>query len=236
MHPALLFVLFALLAASLALWRALNVSKRAEFIRSAPLPKGLYDKLRARRPALSAKDCQLTAQALRQFFLAYLKGGRRTISMPSQVVDDLWHEFILHTRAYEDFCRRAFGGFLHHTPAAVLSNVKRSNEGLRRCWWWACRNDNINPRAPTRLPLLFAIDAKLGIEGGFHYAADCGPLRRAAGDGNVGIVIHCGGDFADASYDGGTEGFGDSSDSSGADSSSTSGDGGSSCGGGCSSD
>src|SRR5688500_15066029 len=99
------------------MWLGWNAARRAEFIRIEPLPKGLDEKLRAHHPALSQKDCQLVAQGLRQFFLAYLKGGRKTVSMPSQVVDDLWHEFILHTRGYESFCRRAFGGFLHHTPA-----------------------------------------------------------------------------------------------------------------------
>ncbi len=26
--------------------------------------------------------------------------------MPSEIVDQLWHEFILYTQAYKDFCRR----------------------------------------------------------------------------------------------------------------------------------
>ena len=56
------------------------------------------------------------SRGLRQFFLAYLMSGKRYVSMPSQVADDLWHEFILYTREYDAFCRRAFGGFLHHTP------------------------------------------------------------------------------------------------------------------------
>lgn len=47
--------------------------------------------------------------------------------MPSQVTDDLWHEFILCTRHYDAFCRRAFGGFLHHTPAVVLSRDRQNN-------------------------------------------------------------------------------------------------------------
>ncbi len=59
--------------------------------------------------------------------------------MPSQVADDLWHEFILYTRDYDAFCRRAFGGFLHHTPAVVLSEHRKSNEGLRRVWWYCCK-------------------------------------------------------------------------------------------------
>ena len=234
MHPFAVFLLIATALVGIALWHRLAQSKRAEYIRSATLPKGLFDKLMQRRPALNAKDCQLVAQALRQFFLAYLQGGRRTVAMPSQVVDELWHEFILHTRAYEQFCRHAFGRFMHHTPAVALSNAKRSNEGLRRCWWFACRADNINPRAPTRLPLLFAIDTKLSIAGGFKYVPDCGPLQRKVESGDT--VVHCGGDFADGSVDGSTDGFGDSSSSSDSGSDGGGGGDGSGCGGGGCSD
>jgi hypothetical protein len=138
--------------------------------------------------------------------------------MPSQAVDDLWHEFILYTKAYDAFCQQAFGGFLHHTPAVVLGADKQNNEGLRRVWWHACKEENIDPAKPLRLPLLFAIDAKLGISGGFVYSPDCKALR-----GEGGGTVHCGAEFADSSVDGGTDGFGDSEGGS---------DGGGGCGGG----
>ncbi|MBL8449699.1 MAG: hypothetical protein JNM32_07230 [Dechloromonas sp.] len=240
------FVLFCLVMAVLLIfvWRRAAAAQRAEYIRHFALPKGLYERLRSRRPDFGPKECQLVAQGLRQFFLAYLRGGRRFVSMPSQAVDDLWHEFILYTREYETFCRKAFGHFLHHTPAVVLSSAGEANAGLRRCWWHTCREENINPRQPTRLPLLFALDAKLGIADGFHYVPDCGSVRnrRDAGSGTP----YCGGDFSSTYFDGGTEGFGDSGDSGGSGASVSGGEsgggssessggdsgGGSSCGGG----
>jgi hypothetical protein len=220
MHPALLFLLIILVVLALALWQRQVTLKREDHIRHFELPRGLFDKLRQKHPALSLKDCQLVAQALRQFFLTHLKSGRRQVSMPSQVVDDLWHEYILYTRHYQQFCQRAFGRFLHHTPAVVLGPQRDANAGLRRCFWWACKEENINPRQPTRLPLLFAIDAKLKVAGGFHYVADCQAVRRQGDSG--GGSVHCGGDFASDGFDGGTEGFGDG----GGD-----GDGGGGCGG-----
>src|SRR4249919_2455597 len=131
---------------------------------------GLFAALRKQRPQFDANDCQLANRALRQYFLAYLYGGRKYVSMPSQVADELWHEFILHTRAYQQFCQQAFGDMLHHTPATALSANRQHNAGLRRCWWHACMEEQINPRLPTRLPLLFALDAKLGIPDGFRYS------------------------------------------------------------------
>lgn len=148
--------------------------------------------------------------------------------MPSQVTDDLWHEFILYTRSYDQFCKKAFGRFLHHTPAVVLSSSKMDNEGLRRVWWYSCKEENIDPKAATRLPLLFAIDKKLGIRNGFVYSADC---KRTSSSGSGDGATHCGGDFSDSSVDGTTDGFGDSASSDAGDAGGDSG-----CGGGCGGD
>lgn len=219
-----------IIAATLAIasaygWTRWQQLARAEFIRSYSFPRGLFDRLQAKRPQLDAKQTQLVARALRQFFLAHLRSGRKFVSMPSQVADDLWHEFILYTRNYDDFCRRAFGRFMHHTPAIALGPDRQNNVGLRRTWWYTCKEETINPHRPTRLPLLFALDAKLGIGDGFVYAPDCSKLH-----GRQDGTVHCGGDFHSESFDGTTEGFGDSSTghSAGGDSSCGGGDG---CGG-----
>jgi hypothetical protein len=105
---------------TVALYRKWLHLRRAEFIRTYRWPPGLLDRLEKHRPGLERKDSALVSRGLRQFFIAYLMSGNRYVSMPSQVADDLWHEFILYTREYETFCRRAFGAFLHHTPAVVL--------------------------------------------------------------------------------------------------------------------
>ncbi|MBC2657904.1 hypothetical protein H7A76_20885 [Pseudomonas sp. MSSRFD41] len=230
-----IFPTVAALALALLFWRrqkALVALRREAFIRDFNLPPGLFTPLRTRHPQLTLKDCQLVAQGLRQFFLAYLKSGQRYVSMPSQVVDDLWHEFILHTREYQAFCHKAFGQFLHHTPAAALGQnaERRSDDGLRRTWQQACREENIHPAHPSRLPLLFALDAKLKIAQGFHYVADCQSLRRLTDSGATSTVIHCGSELHSSAFDNDY-----SSSSSDSDSSRFGGDGGSSDGGGDSS-
>jgi hypothetical protein len=35
---------------------------------------------------------------------------------PSERVDEGWHNFILFTKDYADFCQSNFGHFIHHTP------------------------------------------------------------------------------------------------------------------------
>ena len=226
----LAFVTFVLFIVSLALWNQRRIARRETFIRNYVLPRGLFDNLRKRRPELDLKECQLAANALRQFFLAYLKSGRKYVSMPSQVADDLWHEFILFTRNYDAFCKGAFGGFLHHTPAVSVGSGSKADTGLHVTWWHACKEDHINPRAPTRLPLLFALDAKLGVADGFSYALDCktAQVMRRGDGGSSTSVIYCGGDFASAASDSGDGGSSGDGGGGGGDS----GCGGGGCGGG----
>ena len=205
--PLGLALIAGLAGIAVYLWIKRRALARAEYIRRYAFPRGLLDKLAQQRPELAAKDRQLVARALRQYFLAYLRGGRKPVSMPSQVTDELWHEFILYTRHYQQFCGKAFGGFFHHTPALALGSDRGRNAGLRRAWWFSCLEENINPRHAARLPLLFAIDGKLNISNGFRYSLDC---HRHGGNPEAEGTPYCAGDFGSPEFDGGTEGFGDS--------------------------
>ena len=138
--------------------------------------------------------------------------------MPSQVVDDLGHEFILFTRNYENFCQKAFGRYLHHTPVEAMSSPHVATDGIRRTWFHACRIEGINPKQPERLPLLFALDAQFGIANGFFYSLNCRDTAASSSNSFCASDIGCGGGSS-CGGDSGGEGGG--------------GDGGSSCGGGC---
>ncbi len=216
----LVIITLILSIALLVVWLRWRQAVRADFIRTYRFPQGLYAKLQAKRPELTLKDCQLAARALRQFFLAHLKSGRQHVAMPSQVVDDLWHELTLHTQDYKAFCEKAFGRFMHHTPAVTLGASRQDNAGLSRAWRYTCIDENIDPRNPLRLPLLFALDTKLNIPNGFRYAPKRNTRQRgdygdsSGGDGS-GVSIHYGEDFSDSSYDGCSDGMGDASSSDG---------------------
>lgn len=90
---------------------------------------------------------------------------------------------------------------MHHTPAEVLGRDPKRNDGLRRTWYWACKKESINPRTPSRLPLLFALDKKFAIAGGFSYVPDCSDIDRKSGSGD-----HCGTSFGDGSGSGDGDG------------------------------
>jgi len=70
-------------------------------------------------PRLARKLSISEAEAIRRFvetkkFLAVcsvLDG-----CSPSDEIDEVWHLFILHTQAYQRFCLKFLGRFIHHNP------------------------------------------------------------------------------------------------------------------------
>lgn len=215
-----LFFIALLVLPALILWRYWKRQRRQGYISGFPYQRFLDKRLAARRPELSAEQRSTIFASLEDYFQLCRKAERRMVAMPSQAVDDAWHEFILFTRQYDKFCQQAFGRFLHHTPAEAMRTPTQASEGLKRAWRLACAHEKINPHHPERLPRLFALDAALGITGGFIYHLDC----LAASGGAAGSGGYC------ASHIG-CGGSGCSGDSGSSDSGA--GDGGSGCGGGC---
>ena len=41
---------------------------------------------------------------------------------PGFCVDEVWHDHILHTKNYTDFCNKMFGEYLHHIPKNLSAN------------------------------------------------------------------------------------------------------------------
>lgn len=165
--------------------------KREEFIRSYVFPSSILAVLAKSHPHIDENDQLRVAEALREFFLVRSRVGDRLIGMPSRVVDDLWHEFILDTREYERFCKLAFGGFFHHVPATANPPGKRMDAALRATWRYACLAEGIYSPSPTRLPLLFAIDSELQIENGQSFINWLFSARRGENAGDGGSA--CGG-------------------------------------------
>ena len=197
----LVLVLLALI------WRQWSRRRRAAFIEEFPYAQFLDQRLAARRPELTPEQRSEVFAGLRDYFQLCRMAGRRMVAMPSQAVDDAWHEFILFTRYYGRFCRGAFGRFLHHTPAAAMTSPTTASEGIKRAWRLACAREDIDPKQPARLPRLFAMDASLLIAGGFIYHLDCLAAGKAGGVGfcasHIGCGGGCAGDSGSADGDGG---------------------------------
>lgn len=80
----------------------------------------LYDKFDIRR-----SDAQLAVKYLRCFFDAKVRNPTERIILP-QIADWAWHELILDTRRYRQFCLSFFGKLLSHV-ADDVDNPARNN-------------------------------------------------------------------------------------------------------------
>lgn len=199
-------------------------AKRETYINNYIFPLSIRKKLLAQYPHLSDNDLYKVMTGLRQYFHICNMARHRFVSMPSQVVDVAWHEFILFTSNYAEFCNKAFGRFLHHSPAETMQQTTIAQDGIKRAWKLCCVREKIDPKVPAVLPLLFALDSQLNISDGFFYTLDCSKNIAAAnasgGDTYCASHIGCGGG---SSCGGSSCGSGNSGGDSG----------GSSCGGGC---
>ena len=119
--------------------RAIIIESRIAFIDKYVFPSSVKEKFKRRHPKLDEKAVEAVFIALKDFFIFCTDGEWH--SMPSRVVDDAWHEFILHTREYHHFCEGAFGKFLHHSPAETfktLQSTRKKKNGLKTVWTAAC--------------------------------------------------------------------------------------------------
>lgn len=197
------------------------VVRRSRYIDGYVFPQTVKQRLLEKYPHLTSAQADMVLNGLRDYFHICNIAGKKLVSMPSQAVDVVWHEFILFTLQYQNFCKKALGRFLHHVPAEAMKRPTAAQQGIKLAWKIACQCENISPKSPDRLPRIFAIDALLAIPDGFSYALNCRNRNKNSDGTSAGT--YCAGDIGCSSGCGSSS---CASDSSGA-------DGGGSCGGGC---
>lgn len=75
------------------------------------------------------KKQALTACAQYKNYLFLLKKYRHQYLLPpSTDIDEVWHNHILHTKEYIEFCNHAFGEYLHHSPGHGESAKERNKK------------------------------------------------------------------------------------------------------------
>ncbi|MBY4675810.1 glycine-rich domain-containing protein [Marinobacterium arenosum] len=216
-------LLIALLVCVLLLWLSFRRRKtrRLAFINNYRFHPAIRQRVQQRYPHLNDGQLEMVMEGLRDYFHLCNQADRKMVSMPSQVVDEAWHSFILFTREYRRFCQAALGRFLHHTPVEAMHSPTDAQQGIKRAWRLACHRQKIDPQQPDRLPLIFALDTELAIPDGFKYRLDCrNPASPHYADGYCAGHIGCASDCAGDSDGGLFDGDG----------------GGSDCGGGCGGD
>ena len=200
-------------------WKKEQQKKQLRFIESYKFSPVLIRRVKEQHDYLSDADMRKVVDATRDYFYICNQAKGKMVAMPSEIVDVFWHEFLLFTREYQEFCKKGIGRFLHHTPTEVMKSPTSAQEGIKRAWRLACAKEGINPKNPSKLPLLFAIDKRLNIKGGFSYQLNCkGNPTSANGSScggycatDIGCASGCGGESGSSSGDGGFFGGSDSS-------------------------
>lgn len=162
-----------------------SVRKRSSgrlFIEEYRFPDALRDKLRERHEHLTDADVDRVLEGLRDWFRLSKRANGQMLGMPSRVVDDAWHEFILMTRVYHQFCDGAFGRYLHHTPNAVAG--KPVTDAIPRTL--ALLEKDAPPSADGSLPRLFTIDGELDVARGRRWD------RNSLAPGATAVVVEVG--------------------------------------------
>ena len=77
--------------------------------------KGLIERLMDKMSLSRNEAEELKSDMLRFLYLCGTDVKSRTFA-PPELIDEAWHNFILFTREYGGFCKRYFGGFIHHAP------------------------------------------------------------------------------------------------------------------------
>jgi hypothetical protein len=166
-------VLAVIVIVAVVVYRKVQRYRRESFVREYQFPRSIPEKVLSHYPHLDASQVDRVMYGLREYFAISNTAGRRMVSMPSQVVDVAWHEFILFTRSYEEFCKSGLGRFLHHTPAEAMSTPQIAQDGIKRAWRLSCLREGLDSKNTLVLPTLFALDTELAIPDGFEYVMNC---------------------------------------------------------------
>ncbi len=152
-----------------------RVARRVAAVDAYEFSTSVRQRFRLKHPELRTESTALVETALRQWFRLLARRPSVRLSMPSTVVDDLWHEMLLHTRDYAAFCDAAFARFLHHEPESTMTPDQAAanrSDRLLLTLRLARQDENCGPDG---LPLLFRVDQEVGLQAPYRrYLADCG--------------------------------------------------------------
>lgn len=111
-------------------------------------PEKVKHELKETYPDLNPKYYMLALEATEQYFQLHKKYPKKFLYMPSEVADLVWHNFILHTREYMNYCQKEFGEFFHHSPFEVKPKTAKekthAREQLMGLYMLACQHQEID--------------------------------------------------------------------------------------------
>lgn len=89
----------------------------------------LIEKLVKDRVVASEAEGEALFTEVKRYFLLSRSDRSRIWEMYSLRIDEVWHQFVLFTLQYIDFCNRYYGAYLSHSPSNAPESPKM-NPGL----------------------------------------------------------------------------------------------------------
>src|SRR5207302_4366910 len=80
----------------------------------------------------TAEQCD-EAEVMYKRFLQLNKKFPNFILVPTRIIDNVWHQHILDTRAYHKDSEKIFGAYFHHNPSLGPRNGLDEQDTLRPC-------------------------------------------------------------------------------------------------------
>ncbi|RAP74033.1 hypothetical protein [Paenibacillus montanisoli] len=93
---------------------ARSAAERLEASLSPDFEARVKDRVLKRTPSMREGEWQWQWFELKRYFL--MCGVLRNVPMYSVRVDEVWHEMLMFTREYEQFCKQFCGATIHHAP------------------------------------------------------------------------------------------------------------------------
>jgi hypothetical protein len=85
----------------------------------------LVEKLTRQQMVPTADEARALFDEVKKFLVLQCDAGACYIPVFSRRVDEVWHQFVLYSIEYRQFCLRFFGGYLHHAPALGAANSEQ---------------------------------------------------------------------------------------------------------------
>jgi hypothetical protein len=123
------------------------------------LPEHIWRTVARRFPLVGERDVRNEVDhGLRDCFICCAWRGRRSLGMPSRLVDEAWHALILDSVAYIALCREAIGLYLHHFPEDSIEG-EQSPALVNTVWAW-----DRSQAGRDHESLLWDLDERHGVE------------------------------------------------------------------------
>jgi len=108
-------------------------------------------------------------------FLYFCATSENTFT-PSEVIDEMWHTFLLSTKDYDEFCQEYLGKKIHHNPDAVVTEASKEKNQQQYINLYIIAEQTLGALDPEMFPNPMVLAA--GCNG------DCGSGGSCSGSTN----------------------------------------------------